>query len=141
MLGTCWTPYKCTMPDGFCVCWTSARVHIQVYACPERCSKKSRFLTHTHFFLIVENVLPFPSNLPPVGVCFLSEEQDAALCVGVLAGVTPILPSQVPGHLCDVRAPAPTSVRSPLLSEKPAVLLKWRDVVWFLCFFERHASR
>jgi len=95
----------------------------------------------TRIFLIVENVRPFPSNLPPVGVCFLSEEQDAALCVGVLAGVTPILPSQVPGHLCDVRAPAQTSVRSPLLSEKPAVLLKWRDAVWFLCFFERHASR
>lgn len=66
----------------------------------------------------------FPSNLPLVGVCFLSEEQETALWVGVLVCVTPILPSQVPRHLCDVRVPPPTSVRIPPLSDEPAVFLK-----------------
>lgn len=78
-----------------------------------------------HIFSIVENIMPFPPNLPLSGGSLLPFwKQETALCMCVFACVSLIVPSQVPRYHCDVCVPPPTSMRIPPLSDEPAVLLK-----------------
>lgn len=84
---------------------------------------------------MVKNIMPFPSNPPlPEEVCFLSEEQETALCAHARVCLSLIVPSQVLRYLCHVCTP-PLSARIPPLSDQPAVWLKRYEVLWFKLFF------
>lgn len=118
VLRTCGTPYPCsdhlcTVPDGFWVCLISAMAHFQISFCPGNCRKKYGILINILFFFsMVENIMPFPSNSPlPEEVCFLSEEQETALCGHAHVCVSLIVPSQVLRYLCH------HSVQESLLSQ------------------------
>lgn len=136
VLRTCGTPYPCSdhlciVPDGFWVCLTSAMAHNQTYFCPGNCSKNYGILISTLFFPMMENIMPFPSNPPlPEEVCFLSEEQETALCACAHLCLSLIVPSQ----LIEVLLPclcSPTQCKNPssLRSASSVIEMVWNPLV------------
>lgn len=79
--------------------------------------------------------MPFPSNPPlPKEICFLSEEQETALCAHTRVCLSLIVSSQVLRYLCHVCALS-LSARIPPLSDQPAVWLKQYETRNLFFFF------